>query len=467
LDFATLAKEVDGKLFDERYGADMFEGVSIDSRNAMPNQLFIAIRGENDDGHRYIDNALRNGAVGLLVVQDYLAQNANIANVPIVMVKDTHQAMLKLASQYRRKLNAKFIAITGSNGKTTTKEITYAMIALKQTRTYRSPGNLNNLFGLPLALFSIPSDTLYGIFELGISTPGEMTQLAGIVQPELALITNIGPTHLATLGTVENVAEAKLELIDSMDKNRPAILNADNLTLMKAALKRNRQFITYGIETDADFMARRIGISDDGYPLLNIDGEIIKLRLFGEHQAYNILAGYAVCKVLGIDIRPIELNEIDYRSTPYRGEIENFNGLTIIADCYNANPVSLKSGLESFHRYINSNAMQNKKGIAVIGDMLELGEKSPLFHSEIGSLIAGLNFPITIVVGKLSEEIYTSAIASGLSANTIIHFVEVEQAGAFLSRIINKGDVVYFKASRGIGLEKIITLLKGTAFRQN
>ncbi len=181
----------------------------------------------------------------------------------------------------------------------------------------------------------------------------------------------------------------------------------------------------------------------------------------------NVLAGYAVARSLDIDIQPDELNQIVYDFAPYRGEIEYMDGLTVIADCYNANPISMKSGLESFKSYLGNSAMKGKRGIIIIGDMLELGKDSPEFHREVGRQIAQLDFPQALIIGPLSKDMYAAAIQSGAAESRIRHFDDVSTAGDFLLNEVNRGDVLYFKASRGIGLEKIITLLKGSAFRQN
>ncbi|MCX6826192.1 MAG: UDP-N-acetylmuramoyl-tripeptide--D-alanyl-D-alanine ligase [candidate division Zixibacteria bacterium] len=467
MDFNTLAREVKGELVEGRFGTATFEGVSIDSRTISENQLFIAIRGENNDGHRYIGDILKRAKGGVLINRNYPELSRIGERLPIVIVDDTHLAMMQLAENYRRRLSAKFIAITGSNGKTTTKEFVYAMIAGVNESVYRSPGNLNNLFGLPLAIFAMPADVQFGIFELGISVPGEMTKLANMIKADLVLITNVGPTHLETLGTIDRVAEAKFELVDSLGPEKPVILNADIPILMKTAHKRKRKYITFGFENPADFVGRWIGISDNGYPMIEIDGNKIAIKLFGDHQTYNILAGFAVCKVLGLDIKAKNLNNIDYRLAPYRGEIESINGLTLIADCYNANPVSTKSGLLSFRRYLDHPHMKGRNGIAVIGDMLELGEKSADYHREIGVLLAQSNFALAITVGPMSKQTYLSALSNGGQESKIKHFENIESAGDFLVSNVKRGDILYLKASRGIGLEKIITLLKGSAFRQN
>jgi len=255
LNFKTLAGMINGRLLNEKTGETVFKGVSIDTRTLKKMQLFFAIRGEADDGHKYIADALKKNSAGLVVATDYNDLDIIGDRVPVVVVENTHEAMMRLASEYRKKIEAPLVAVTGSNGKTTTKEFILAMIRHKEKNTYGSPGNLNNLYGLPLAIFGMPADSRYGVFELGISIPGEMTRLAGIIHPDLAIITNVGPTHLETLSTVEGVAEAKLELADAMKADQPVLINADDPVLMRAAEKRDRRVITYGIDNPADIRA--------------------------------------------------------------------------------------------------------------------------------------------------------------------------------------------------------------------
>jgi UDP-N-acetylmuramoyl-tripeptide--D-alanyl-D-alanine ligase len=467
LDFKTLAREAGGELANEKFGAAVFEGVSIDSRTIKEKQLFVAIKGKSNDGHRFINNALVKKGAGVLVASDYPALAALVDRAPTVVVDDTHRSMIRLAASYRNRSNADLIAITGSNGKTTTKEFVYGIIDSKCKKTYCSPGNLNNLYGLPLAIFGLSSEEKYGIFELGISIPGEMTQLADMLRPDVAVITNVGPTHLETLGTVEGVAEAKFELVDSMAPDNQVIINADDPLLIAEANKRNRRVVTFGIENRADFTARRLGIGSDGYPRLEIDGREVTVRLFGEHQAYNVLAGFAVAKTLDLDVKAEELSDIDYTFAPHRGEIENFEGLTVIADCYNANPVSMESGLKSFREYTRNAELTGRRAVAVIGDMLELGKESKDMHRNVGKQIAELDLDLVVAVGPLSVDIHEAAVAAGLDEKKIRQSKDVKQAGEVLVSDIKRGDILYFKASRGIELERLITLLKGTAFRQN
>jgi len=460
-----MATEVNGQLINERLAGTVFSGVSIDSRTVRSGQLFIAVRGESDDGHKYIGDALAKGCAGIMVNADFARREELPENVPIVVVDDTQQAMHRLARCYRDELKALFIAVTGSNGKTTTKEIIFSIIKSRVEDVYRSPGNFNNLYGLPLAIFAMPCDARYGVFELGISVKGEMARLVDIARPDMAVITNVGPTHLETLETVENVAEEKFELVDAMNSEQPVLLNADDAGIMKAAGRRKRRFFTFGIDSEADYAARRVGQTPEGYPVIKIDDAEVVLTLFGDYQAYNVLAGYAVAKILGLEINPADLKNIKYDFAQYRGEIEYINGLTVIADCYNANPVSMKSGLRSYRSYINNS---HKSGSTVIvGDMLELGDNSEVYHAEIGRLLAELDFDRVITVGPLSKSMYDAAVENGFGETRIKHFADANSAGEYLVSNIERGGIIYLKASRGIGLEKIITLLKGTAFRQN
>ena len=466
-DFNTLALEVNGKLLNMEFATAVFNGVAIDSRVVRGEQLFIAIEGENDNGHRYLGDAVSKNCAGLLVNINFTGINDFKNRVPMVAVDDTHRAMITLAQNYRNESDTKLIAVTGSNGKTTTKEMIYSFIRNKTNKTYRSPGNFNNLFGLPLSIFEMPSDTEYAVFELGISVKGEMRQLAKIAQPDVVLITNIGPTHLETLGSVENVAEEKFSLVDYIDSKKVVILNADDPILMQISAKRKRDFVTYGFGSSADYRAEKAGISASGFPQMKIDGKKVEIRLFGEHQVYNILAAYATCRAIGLDVTSDDLEALQYSFGQYRGEIEEISGLTVVADCYNANPISMESGLHSFRNFLDLPEIRNRAGIVIVGDMLELGEKSIMYHRRIGKLIAELKFENVIAVGPLSSEIFDSAKKAGLKDSNINYFADVSEAGDFLTSNLPRGGVIYLKASRGIGLEKLITLLKGTAFRDN
>ena len=263
------------------------------------------------------------------------------------------------------------------------------------------------------------------------------------------------------------MAEAKFELVDNSPIQMPVIINADDQYLVLAAKKRKRDVITYGVINRADFMAEPRGIDEGGRPIVLIEGHTIAIPLFGKHQIYNLLAGYTVCRTLGLVLSEDDIQNLKYSFEPYRGEIDNFEGITTISDCYNANPVSMESGLRSFAEYCSNTAMKDRRSVVVIGDMLELGRDSGLFHRRIGALLAEGDFDLTIAVGPESEETYRAATEKGLNKNKIVHFNDTNAAAEALLGYIERGDIIYFKASRGMALEKLVVSLKGTAFRQN
>lgn len=468
-DFNKLAEAVTGSLNKDRFGESRFDGVSIDTRTLVENQLFVAIAGEHVDGHGYIKDAIKKKCGGIMVSEAYTkTKDVKLPDrIPVVIVPDTHQALMQLATVYHDAVKAKYLAVTGSNGKTTTKELTYAMIKTKEKQVYRSQGNFNNLYGLPLSLFTMPARTKFAVFEMGISVPGEMARLAKILSPDLAIITNIGPTHLETLGTIENVAKEKFTLIEAMNPGASVLLNGDDRKLMAEAERHNRRYVTFGLNDNNDIKAARIGITEDGFPVVNIDGKGVTLKLFGNHQIYNMLAAYAACKTLGYEITDNDMNGLTSSLAPYRGEIETVNGMTLIADCYNANPASMSSGLSSFRRYLDSFEQAGRRSVVVVGDMLELGDEEKTYHRKIGQLLAVLDFDFIVAVGQRAKDIQRTAIQTGFNKAKTKHFDTTEQAGEFLTEYVRRGDIIYLKASRGIALEKVITLLKGTAFRNN
>jgi len=467
LDFNAFAETVQGRLNKERFGKHRFDGVSIDTRTLVENQLFVAIPGEHADGHDFVKDAIKKKCAGIVVSEKYATSTKLSDRIPVIVVPDTHQALMQLAVAHHDMVKAKYIAVTGSNGKTTTKELTYAMIKTKEKSAYRSRGNFNNLYGLPLSLFEMPQRTKFAVFEMGISVPGEMARLAEILSPDMAIITNVGPTHLETLGTVENVASEKFSLVEAMNPGAPIVINGDDRQLMAEASRHEHRYITFGLDEDNDITASRIGITEAGYPVVSIDGKGVTLKLFGNHQIYNMLAAYAACKTLGFDISDEEMNSLTYSLAPYRGEIEQVNGLTLIADCYNANPVSMSSGLSSFRRYLDSFEQSERRSVIVVGDMLELGDEEKTYHRKVGQLLAVLGFDFIVTVGKRSKDIHRTAIQTGFNKSKTRHFEDTEAAGEFLADFVRKGDIIFFKASRGIALEKTIMLLKGTAFRKN
>ncbi|HWR83927.1 MAG TPA: UDP-N-acetylmuramoyl-tripeptide--D-alanyl-D-alanine ligase, partial [Candidatus Deferrimicrobium sp.] len=271
MSFAELAALIDGKLLNRTRADDKFQGVSIDSRTLRSGELFFAIRGPRHDGHDFIEQAIAHRAGGIVAEMNRQQPAAASEKVAVVSVRDSHVALLKLAESVRRISRARFVAITGSNGKTTTKELAYTLISAVEPSTFRSPGNLNNLFGAPLALFALPENTAVAVMELGISTPGEMTRLAGLVQPDIILITNVGPSHLEFLNSVEDVARAKLELARAAH-TAPLIINADDPILVAEAAKIRPHCVTFAVDNVADFRPEAVVTSTAGASEVSLQG---------------------------------------------------------------------------------------------------------------------------------------------------------------------------------------------------
>ena len=458
LGFEELAKEIRGKLLPLKSINDIFAGVSIDSRVVKSGELFIAIRGEINDGHAFVDEALKNGAHGLLVDNQFEEAASASQKTAVVVVENTHEAMMEMARNYRNKCNVKVLGITGSNGKTTTKEYAFALLNEVEKNVYRSTGNLNNLFGAPLAIFAMPQNSSVAVMEMGISVTGEMTKLARIIQPDLALITNIGPSHLEFLSSVEDVARAKLEIVSSENSDCPLIINADDELLVREANKVKSSLITFAIDARADFKVDSVDSIDkiDGSKQkITIDGRSFLLNSIGRHQVYNFLAAYAAVRTLGYDFKNVTTEQINLSSAPMRGETLDLNGIRIINDAYNANPDSVKAGLEAFESLAHTG-----RRVLILGDMLELGEEALKYHKRLGSLLKDFSFDLALLVGPLSNVVIDGAVEAGIDKEKLIGFADSSDAASEALNLLKQGDLVYVKGSRGIGLEKIIDLLK-------
>ena len=450
MSFEELAKEVLGQLMPSDASAPSFKGVAIDSRSIKSGELFIAIRGEHNDGHKFIEQAISKGASGVIADNRWDLLNSFLHKTNVIVVNDTHESMIRLAQNYRKKSKAKIIGITGSNGKTTTKEFIFALLNAVEKDSYKSPGNLNNLFGAPLALFSMPKETKAAVIEMGISSKGEMTRLTNLVQPDVAVITNVGPSHLEFLSSVEEVAQAKLEIVTESDSNIPLVINADDKLLIESAEKVYENLVTFAINNDADFKPRSIESTEYG-SAVTIGQETFAVNMFGRHAVYNLLAAYAAVKTLGYEFGKINTLQIKLAPAPMRGEIVNKGGVKIINDSYNANPESFKAGLEAFK------SMPAKgRRILILGDMLELGQRSEKFHRELGNSLAKYEFVFAIVVGDWCRAVLEGARQAGVSVSMLRSFKNADEAASGIGELIKSGDVVYVKGSRGVHLEKII-----------
>ena len=450
LRFDQLAAITGGTLYNAGNASRSFRGVSIDSRSTKADELFFAIRGVRNDGHDFIDQAVQKGASGIVAELTYPKLD-HIEDVAVVAVHNSHEAMIKLAKYYRETSRARFVAITGSNGKTTTKELAFRLINTVEGHVYCSPGNLNNLYGVPLALFAMPANTAVAVMELGISTPGEMTRLAEVIRPDVIVITNVGPSHLEFLDSVEAVARAKLELVEAASEDVPVIVNADDAVLMAEARKLRGNLITFAVDNEADVTPESIKREDPGASLVTIDSHTFQLPLAGKHQVYNLLAAYAAFCALGLTFENYDTLSVSLGTVPMRGQIMRRGNITFFADCYNANPDSVKAALQAFFEMPGG-----KRRIVILGDMLELGAGGATYHREIGRVLSKHSFDLAVFVGDLSKHAMREVLSSGMEKHKVRHYDNSHECARSMVEYFRENDFVFVKASRGIGLEAVI-----------
>lgn len=436
-------------------------GLSIDTRSLLPGEIFFAIPGTTHDGHDYVEAAFRRGAAAAVINRSQKARFADNCPGLLIVVEDTHAALLAMARYLRRDSQASFAGITGSNGKTTTKEMLYAVMSVRH-RAYRSPGNLNNLFGAPIALGRMPQNVQYAIFEMGISYPGEMTKLAGIIRPEIAVMTNIGPAHLETLKTIDQIVQAKFELIDHLPAGATIVLNGDDPRLIAEARRRNLAFTAFGIDTDCLFRAKDIRLTLDRRISFTVSGQVIELPVLGRANVYNALAAVAAASVWGARPEDWAAGLAAFEPAAMRLTLEHYRGLDLLIDCYNANPESVKEALRTLQGF----TVVGRK-IAVLGDMLELGDLSDALHVEIGRTAATAGIDFLLCLGPHSTATVDGARAAGMKPETIRHYATHQALLEALAALVRPGDMVLFKGSRGMELEKIVVGLKGSAFAGN
>ena len=423
--------------------------VVIDSREVKPDSVFFAIKGERLDGHQFLAQALQT------------ARGAVVAQIPenlppdkgIVKVADTTVALQQLAKSIRERYDFLLIAITGSAGKTTTKEMIATLVGTER-RTFKSWGNFNNLIGCPLCIDNTPDDAQVVVSEMGMNHKGEIAQLAGLTRPDIGVYTNIGPVHIEFFGTIEKIAEAKKELLENVKPGGTIVINADNKYVMDISRDFDGRKVTYGIDNDAMFRAtdvRENGLLGTTFKLKDFPME---LPLPGRHNLENLLAAIATARVAGISWDGIGRGIQQLKPAYHRGVIVPWRGATIYDDSYNSNPYALKRALELMQQ-----AEVEGRRIAVLGDMLELGERERDYHRESGAAIPPA-IDVVVGVGPRSTSLLDGARSAGFDADRLQHFDNAESAGAFLKDFIREGDLVLIKASRGIGLDKIVTMLE-------
>ena len=428
-------------------GADCeINAIQQDSRDIRHGNLFVAIAGEHFDGHNFVKQAGETGAAAALVSRE----TGN--GIPEIVVEDTLIAYGDIARKYLESLNIPVVAITGSVGKTTTKEMIFGVLAGKYLVS-KTQGNHNNNLGLPITIMEMAGDTQMAVLELGMNHFGEMSYLTSIARPKVVVITNIGTMHIEHLGTREGILKAKLEIMQGIQDDGVAVFNGDEPLLWNLREGTHRR-IYFGIEnTLCDVLATDICQLDGGMEF-NVKAFEHTFRVFvpqeGRHTVYNALAAIAVGLLQGVEPEIIVRQLGLFHNTGMRQRVFEENGCTIIDDCYNAGPESMEAALNVLKEH-----KCDGKRIAVLGDMLELGSRAMAEHYRVGRLAAAAA-DVILAYGKHSERIITGAVTGGMSTKNAIHYDDQSEMAQALLRAAKPGDVLLFKGSRGIKMERVM-----------
>lgn len=425
--------------------AATIDRISTDTREIANNSLYVALKGNRFDGHDFIEQALEEGAVAAV------SEKPIHSHKPVVLVRDTKEALGRIASHYQSKFRLLTVAVTGSVGKTSTKEMIYEILKTSYC-VHKTQGNFNNDIGLPKTLLGLQSKHTACILEMGMSERGEISYLSKLSKPDIAVITGIGVSHIETLGSKENILSAKLEILDGMSPHAKIILNGDDPLLRNAAAMFPQNAVLYGI-TSEDAAVRADNMIQIGettafdvvyqqrcYPAV--------LPMVGMHNISNALAGFAVGVQAGIAPEQITQAMGLYQNAGMRQKLSEHDGIKIIADCYNASPDSMRAAFD-----VISRTPCRGKRVAVLGDMLELGNQSAQLHRETGRLISQSSIDVVVCVGTDAKHIAEEVEKSAAQA---VYFQSKQQTVQYLKQHLQPGDAVIFKASRGVQLEQVI-----------
>jgi UDP-N-acetylmuramoyl-tripeptide--D-alanyl-D-alanine ligase len=436
--------------------------VVSDSRSVRSGDLFVAFQGEHFDGHSFVLNVLRLGAAAMVKESYRLPSLSKLRAEPVLIgVKDTLLAYQQLATHHRNRFAIPLVAITGSNGKTTTKDMTAAVLA-ERWRTLKTEGNLNNRIGVPHTLFLLTPRHEAAVIEMGVDQQGQTTRLCEIARPTVGVITNIGPDHLEFFGSMEGSAQAKAELLDLLPPDGAIALNADDHYFDYLAARARCRVVSFGSSAKADVRAvQSRDRNDSGSTFgLILPGRVrpvaVRLKTYGQHNIQNALAAAAIGLVLGVPATAIAEGLARFRPAAMRSQILFVHGVRVINDCYNANPASMRAAV-----HLLAELGAKHRTIAVLGDMLELGPETKHMHRAVGGFLAAEGITYLIACGTLGRELAQGARSEGMPADRIVEVPDAAAAGTRLKSMVQQGDVVLVKASRGMQMEQVVETITG------
>jgi UDP-N-acetylmuramoyl-tripeptide--D-alanyl-D-alanine ligase len=422
-------------------------GWSIDSRTVNKGDLFFAIRGDHLDGNAFAAAALERGAVAVIVNEPLCSNNA-----PVFLVRDTLEALQRMAHWTRRAWGRPVVAITGSAGKTSTKDIVAESLGVR-FRVGKTAGNLNNHIGLPLTLLRLPGDAEIGVIEIGMNHAGEIRHLCRIAEPLIGVVTNVGYAHIEFFDSIEGITAAKRELVESLPSAGTAILNADDQRVLAFKKTHTGSSITYGVSPHADIRAEDLELRSGG-AAFTVAGIRFHTKLTGRHSVSNILAGLAVATAFEIPLKDLTAVVAELSPGKMRGERHIWQGITVLNDSYNSNPEAVCSMID----VLRDEPAQRR--IAVLGEMLELGHMAERLHRDVGAYAAHSGVDVLIGVRGASRFLVEEGKRAGLAESAALFFDDPESAGQFLRRSIRPGDALLFKGSRGTHVELALAAME-------
>jgi UDP-N-acetylmuramoyl-tripeptide--D-alanyl-D-alanine ligase len=420
-------------------------GWSVDTRTVAQGDLFFALRGPNHDGNAYVDDALRKGAVAAIVDEKIGSAREND---PVLVVPDSLVALQKIAAWARNQWNGEVVGVTGSAGKTSTKDVIAEMLAVKMP-VAKTIGNFNNHVGVPLSILRLSAEARVAVLEIGMNHAGEIRDLAAIARPRIGVVTNVGHAHMEAFDSIEGVAAAKRELIEALPPDGIAVLNADDPLVARFGDVHKGRTITFGTNEGADVRAEQVEVTSAGVRF-EVNRIRFESRLLGRHSVLNLLAGIAVAELYGI--QPEQLTGVvsGLSAGSMRGQRFVHNDILILNDCYNSNPDAARAMIDVLRE------TPAKRRIAVLGEMLELGHWAESLHRDVGDYVANCGIDVLVGIRGAARYLVDAARQADHAVDAAFFFPDTTAAGDYLRQIARPGDVILFKGSRGAHVEQAL-----------